>query len=128
MNDPVDPLIVASSVLNASVDARVRADRVGHQIGSPLVLVALSGLDRAIRDRLEVADYSAHCYGPTKHEALTLALKARRAILNADLHAVDGVVINDTRVSGFYDFPDEDSREQRFLLNFTLFYYETGEN
>jgi hypothetical protein len=99
---------------------------VGHQVGDPLALIALSGMDRVVSNRLEAADYTAHCYGPDKEQALALAMEVRESILNVDLHAVAGVVITDSYASGPNDLPDEDSGEQRFIINFTLFYYENG--
>ncbi|MEV2279183.1 hypothetical protein AB0I72_26740 [Nocardiopsis sp. NPDC049922] len=121
-----DPIILASEALRSTISAPIKADRVGHQVGDSLVLVALSGMERVVQHRLEVADYTAHCYGPSKQEALSLAMRVRAAVLNVDLHASSGVVITDSVASGPNDLPDEDSGEQRFIVDFSFFYYETG--
>src|SRR5699024_3335013 len=124
----VDPLGVAFTVLDGSVDARVRADRVGHITGSALVLVAVAGMERVIRSRLERVDYTAHCYGPNMPSSLALSMQVRAALLSEGvIHSVPGIVVSDASVTGPNYLPDEDTNEQRFILNFTLFYYETGE-
>lgn len=126
MMEPFDPLIAAKTVLDQENIAPVRMDKVGHIVGQPLILLSLVDVRRMVRHRLEVAEFVAHCYSEYKDEALMLALRARNALLNVPMRAVPGAVITDSHVVGPQDFPDEDSGEQRFLLSFSLFYYETG--
>lgn len=65
-------------------------------------------------------------FGPTKAAALDLALAARERCFSLPLDAVPGYRMVPDDVIGPWDFPDERSSEQRFILTFTYFFYALG--
>lgn len=121
-----DPLKVAIAAVRATVkDVPVASDLIGHRTGHRRVVITLMSPSVAFNRRLDRIRIDVETYGPTKQDALMLAMRARHALLEeAPGKAFHDVVISDASGDvGPSDISDPVSREHRFFLSLDLYMY-----
>jgi hypothetical protein len=106
----------------------ISADAIGRETGQRAIICDVHGGERTVRDRMDRFDFTVSTYGPTKREAAGLAYAVREYLLEKlPRHVVKAAYVADVQeVDAPSSFPDETSRESRFIHSLSIYVYEIG--
>lgn len=106
----------------------ISADAIGRTEGQSAIICDAHGGERTVRDRMDRFDITISTYGPTKQATAGLAYAVREYLLERLPNQVvkSAYVADVQEIDAPSSFPDELSRESRFIHSLSIYVFETG--
>lgn len=124
--NPVPFLIARIRNIPNLGDVLVSSDMLAHRVGESAIVVTLEpGGKRVVRNRLDAFRIRISHYGASKKIASDQAFLVREYLLETlpDTDH-DGIAVNEVEEDDSpFEFPDDDSGEQRYIHRITLYLY-----
>lgn len=129
--DPAQVVITYLGSLNLQEefgDLFISADGIGREVGQAGIVCDHSGGERTVRHRMDRFDFSLNVYAGQKARAAALAYAVREALLEKlPGQAVGNAFVSDVaEIDAPFSFPDQESREARFVHQVSIYVFETG--